>query len=58
LPCAYADAFIWWTTPQARPLRLEAIRHAATIQVATRGNRADFEALVRVIEQQRIRLSG
>lgn len=33
----------------------DAIRHGTTIQVATAGNRADFEALVRAFEQHRIK---
>lgn len=33
----------------------DAIRHAVTIHVAAAGNRADFEALVKVVGQQRIR---
>ncbi|MBN8735393.1 MAG: NAD(P)-dependent alcohol dehydrogenase [Xanthomonadales bacterium] len=33
----------------------DAIRHGVTIHVATAGNRSDFEALVRVFEQHRIK---
>lgn len=33
----------------------DAIRHGVTIQVATAGNRADFEALVRAFEQHHIK---
>lgn len=40
---------------QARFDIFEAIRHAATLRIATAGSRRDFEALTRAMEQHRLR---